>query len=477
VDFSTSGGYPNTMKVYMSTTTPGSPTIFYTVSNTDPAPDPTHTGSTPGSGTNVYSGPVNVIAGVHKFFRAIVYQAGYGDSVAMDFDADNTNTGGGMGPMGPSATTTIFSVWDGDWAILEEYDASGNRVQGYVQGYHGLVKTLVDNIYYYQDELGSTSHIASASGALLEYYKYDLYGKPRYFNAAGSELQASSYQVADLGNGGSRWMPQLGLYDDRNRFMSPDLGRFLQPDPIGFKGDASNLYRYCGNDWANKTDPTGLDDTNLGLKYDTENGAKVEENAKLEGDSRKNNSPWAGIEKDQLRSCVYAPTANSVERQVQREIADAPKFAQAGHGVDPQTAAAHAAATDTITVSAYTGAGGAGHVGIGVDSARTEGLYPARENVTERLKIATGKDVPATVHEDTARRTDTITIHVTRVQAEHVRDYVEAAHPPHSGMYNLYGRNCARFVKGALGTGNLRSSNTMYPHDLMTQLHTLYDNQ
>jgi RHS repeat-associated protein len=59
---------------------------------------------------------------------------------------------------------------------------------------------------------------------------------------------------------GQRWIPELGLYDDRNRFMSPDLGRFLQPDPIGFKGDASNLYRYCGNDWANRTDPLGLDD-------------------------------------------------------------------------------------------------------------------------------------------------------------------------------------------------------------------------
>src|SRR2546429_3059782 len=40
--------------------------------------------------------------------------------------------------------------------------------------------------------------------------------------------------------------------------MSPDLGRFIQPDPIGFKGDASNLYRYCGNDWANRSDPMGL---------------------------------------------------------------------------------------------------------------------------------------------------------------------------------------------------------------------------
>src|SRR5207245_11070581 len=160
-----------------------------------------------------------------------------------------------------SATTVnIFSVWDGDWASLEEYDSTGARVQGYVEGYHGLVKTLVDNVYYYQDELGSTSHIANASGALIEYYKYDLYGKPTYWSPSNSQLQASAYGVKDLFTG-QRWIAELGLYDDRNRFMSPDLGRFLQPDPIGFKGDASNLYRYCGNDWANRSDPMGTEAT------------------------------------------------------------------------------------------------------------------------------------------------------------------------------------------------------------------------
>src|SRR5437016_3042082 len=81
-----------------------------------------------------------------------------------------------------------FSVWDGDWAVLEEYTTGNVPVQKYLQGYHGLVKTLVDNIYYYQDEfttanpsfggLGSTSHVADVNGQLLEYYKYDLYGKP-----------------------------------------------------------------------------------------------------------------------------------------------------------------------------------------------------------------------------------------------------------------------------------------------------------
>jgi RHS repeat-associated protein len=155
--------------------------------------------------------------------------------------------------------TITFSVWDGDWAIVEEYGPNNAVTQKYLQGYHGLVKTFVGTaVYYYQDELGSTSHISSATGALLEYYRYDLYGKPTYWSSTSQQLNSSTYGVKDLFTG-QRWINELALYDDRNRFMSPTLGRFIQPDPIGFKGDASNLYRYCGNDWANRTDPMGLD--------------------------------------------------------------------------------------------------------------------------------------------------------------------------------------------------------------------------
>jgi RHS repeat-associated protein len=289
------------MKVYMSTTTPGSPTIFYTVSNTDPAPDPTHTGSTPGSGTNVYSGPVNVLAGVHKFFRAIVYEAGYGDSTPSDFDADNTNTGGGMMMMSSSqSTTTIFSVWDGDWAILEEYTTNNSLVEKYLQGYHGLVKTFVQNVYYYQDELGSTSHIADTIGALIESYQYDVYGKPRVYNSSGV-YQAGATPRAQFLQGGARWMSEIGLYDDRNRFMSPDLGRFIQPDPIGFKGDASNLYRYSHNDWANTTDPLGTQDGRGSLDDQTslngkETDSALRKNNQNPGDNHGFQSKWGGEE-------------------------------------------------------------------------------------------------------------------------------------------------------------------------------------
>ena len=103
----------------------------------------------------------------------------------------------------------------------------------------------------------ATKHVANSRGALLEYYKYDLYGKPTYFDVGGNPLTSSAKNVRDLFTG-QRFVSEIGLYDDRNRFMSPDLGRFLQPDPIGFKGDGSNLYRYCGNDWANRSDPMGL---------------------------------------------------------------------------------------------------------------------------------------------------------------------------------------------------------------------------
>ena len=39
---------------------------------------------------------------------------------------------------------------------------------------------------------------------------------------------------------------------------SPEIGRFLQPDPIGY-ADSMNLYQYCGNNPIKYIDPYGLD--------------------------------------------------------------------------------------------------------------------------------------------------------------------------------------------------------------------------
>lgn len=38
----------------------------------------------------------------------------------------------------------------------------------------------------------------------------------------------------------------------------PELGRFLQPDPKEFAAGDYNLYRYCGDDPVDRSDPLGL---------------------------------------------------------------------------------------------------------------------------------------------------------------------------------------------------------------------------
>jgi hypothetical protein len=81
----------------------------------------------------------------------------------------------------------------------------------------------------------------------------------------------------------SQWFPELGVYDYRHRMYQPELGRFLQADPMGlqtegeklsagqkalfspggvapeaFGSSEMNLFRYCGDDPVDRSDPTGL---------------------------------------------------------------------------------------------------------------------------------------------------------------------------------------------------------------------------
>jgi RHS repeat-associated protein len=157
------------------------------------------------------------------------------------------------------APTATLSIWDG-WNLVAEYAAgTGSPSDTFVYGAGGdLLKHgqyALPTAYFYPDAQGSTAYVADGSGDLIESYTYDFYGTPTVYLATGQGPSGVSHLFT-----GQKWYPELGLYDLRNRFLKPDLGRFLQPDPIGFGGDGANLYRYCGNNPANWSDPSGLDD-------------------------------------------------------------------------------------------------------------------------------------------------------------------------------------------------------------------------
>jgi RHS repeat-associated protein len=115
------------------------------------------------------------------------------------------------------------------------------------------------NHWFWQDGRGNTSHITGDNAYLLERYTYDLSGAPKFYDEWGNERFGGSVYDTRFLFAGSQYLPDTGLYDMRNRFYDIALNRFLQTDPIGFGGDALNLYRYCADDPVNRTDPMGLD--------------------------------------------------------------------------------------------------------------------------------------------------------------------------------------------------------------------------
>ena len=135
--------------------------------------------------------------------------------------------------------------------ILAETDSSGNITVYYVYGL-GLVSKITSEgkaYYYHYDGLGSTVAITDSSGNIVNKYAYDAFG-----SVLKSEEQITNsfkyvgmFGVMDEGN---------GLLYMRARYYDPEVGRFINKDPIGLVGGL-NLYAYVGNNPVNYVDPSG----------------------------------------------------------------------------------------------------------------------------------------------------------------------------------------------------------------------------
>ena len=94
------------------------------------------------------------------------------------------------------------------------------------------------------------------SWGVVERYLYDPYGQAFVLSNTWSSQNASTNAWQYL-HQGLRWEGSVGLYDNRNRFLSPSLGRFNKEDPLGFV-DGLNLYQDVKGNPVKYIDPSGL---------------------------------------------------------------------------------------------------------------------------------------------------------------------------------------------------------------------------
>jgi len=75
--------------------------------------------------------------------------------------------------------------------------------------------------------------MTSSTGAVVERYRYDAYGKRTVTNAAGTTIVASSIGQ-QRGFTGYYLDAETGIYYARARMYSPAMGRFIGRDPLGY---------------------------------------------------------------------------------------------------------------------------------------------------------------------------------------------------------------------------------------------------
>jgi RHS repeat-associated protein len=192
--------------------------------------------------------------------------------------------------------TTLFTY--DNWNPILEWDQGGNQRARNIYGAKadeilGRYDAIYGPLIYKQDKRGNVTFLLDGANRVIEKYTYDAFGRPAVtsWNYQTSAWKAPSDR-SSFGNRfmftGREWLAEINAYDYRHRLYYPDVGRFLQTDPLGlqtegvklsagqkalfspgfqapeaFTSSELNLYRYCGDDPVDGSDPLGLHDINL----------------------------------------------------------------------------------------------------------------------------------------------------------------------------------------------------------------------
>jgi len=155
-----------------------------------------------------------------------------------------------------------FYVYDGNHVALQ-FGLGGALTERYINGPSAsgvdalLAEEDVSSLtspgaydFPLTDNLGTVRDIVDSTGAVIDHEVYNSFGQLAYESApAVHHLEGYTGAIYD---------PDTGMTNNWHRWYDPATGRWLSPDPIGFRAHDPNLYRYVGNSPTIVVDFTGL---------------------------------------------------------------------------------------------------------------------------------------------------------------------------------------------------------------------------
>jgi RHS repeat-associated protein len=145
-------------------------------------------------------------------------------------------------------TKTRF-IYNGAQRIAEYNGTSGSLITRFVYA-KGLDEPVVEvtsagiKSYFHRDRQGSIIAKTDDTGAVTQRNEYGPFG------------ESAALSGISFGYTGQRYDAESGLYFYKTRYYSPVIGRFLQPDTIGY-GDGLNMYAYVNNQPMDSVDLLG----------------------------------------------------------------------------------------------------------------------------------------------------------------------------------------------------------------------------
>jgi RHS repeat-associated protein len=198
-----------------------------------------------------------------------------GETTVARYEYDGLNRRIQKDP-GETSLTVANYYYNQNWQLIEERDVGTSgpeKIDQYVWSaryidspifrFHdgngdGDMLDAVDNYRYFTTDANHnvTATIDIVTWSVVNRYSYTPYGEATEYDDDWSnpDVPAADGPLYC----GYFFDSETSLYQVRNRYYDPTLERFINRDPIGYRGGDVNLYRYVDNQPVIAIDPSGL---------------------------------------------------------------------------------------------------------------------------------------------------------------------------------------------------------------------------